>query len=172
VQSANFGSGPWCASVGRTEIDYHDDRFDRAGAGCGASRRTAFGGIGSARPHPTNNPKSNSTTVCAGSHEGFILPFSFRCSVERRRAERCRSTGSKFHVTWVNKANPGDSFEIVRNGEEYLIVSQGRKIGATYRDERLQVNGGLMSTTLTYVRKTDTVLTSGFFGPVEYRRQR
>ena len=42
----------------------------------------------------------------------------------------CRSTGSEFLGTWVSRANPGDSFEIVRNGREYLIVSQGRKIGA------------------------------------------
>lgn len=84
----------------------------------------------------------------------------------------CRSTGSEFLGKWVNKANPTDTFEVVRNDHEFLIVAQGKKIGAIYKDGELEVSGPLLSTTLTYVKKTDTVLTPGFFGQVEYRRQK
>jgi len=41
----------------------------------------------------------------------------------------CRSNGSEFLGKWINKANPGDSFQVVRNGDEFLIVGQGRKGG-------------------------------------------
>jgi hypothetical protein len=75
-------------------------------------------------------------------HEVCTLPFSFRCSVERRRAERLFIHRLRVPRQLVNKANPSDGFEIVRNGREYLIVSQGRKIGAIYEEERLEVNGG------------------------------
>jgi len=82
----------------------------------------------------------------------------------------CRSTGSKFLGKWVNKANPNDSFQVVRNGGEFLIVGQGGKVGATYNDGALEVKGMLLSANLTYVKQTDTLLGPGFFGNVEYKR--
>jgi hypothetical protein len=82
----------------------------------------------------------------------------------------CRSTGSEFLGRWVNKANPSDTFQVVRNGDEFLIISQGGKTGAIYKDGALEVKGLLMSADLTYVKQTDTLLGPGFFGNVEYKR--
>ena len=82
----------------------------------------------------------------------------------------CRSTGSEFLGRWVNKANPNDSFQVVRNADEFLIVSQGGKTGAIYKDGALEVKGLLLSADLTYDKQTDTLLGPGFFGNVEYKR--
>lgn len=84
----------------------------------------------------------------------------------------CRSTGSEFTGKWVNTKNPSDCFQISRNGDEYLIVGQGGKLGAVYKDGTLEIKGGILSADLTYVEKTDTLLGPGFFGEVEYRRQK
>lgn len=82
----------------------------------------------------------------------------------------CRSTGAEFLGKWVNKANPNDSFQVVRNGDEFLIVSPSGKAGAIYKDGALEVKGPLLSADLTYVKQTDTLLGPGFFGNVEYKR--
>jgi hypothetical protein len=66
--------------------------------------------------------------------------------------------------------NPSDSFEIVRTGDQYLIVSKGNKVGATYEKGMLEVKGFLGTIDLTYDRKTGTISTPGFLGQVEYRR--
>ena len=84
----------------------------------------------------------------------------------------CRSTGSEFLGKWVNNANPNDSFQVVRNSDEFLIISQGGKVGAVYKDGMLEVKGALLSTTLTYVKKTGTLLGPGFLGEIEYKRQK
>jgi hypothetical protein len=82
--------------------------------------------------------------------------------------------GSEYLGKWVNTQNPNDTFQVTRNGDEYLIVSQNQKpgVGATYKDGALEVKGALLSTNLTYVKRTDTILTPGFFGQVEYKRQK
>lgn len=82
----------------------------------------------------------------------------------------CARRGSEFLGTWINTQNPNDSFEIVRNGDEYLIVSKGKKIGATYEKGMLEVKSFLGTTDLTYDQKTGTISTPGFLGQVEYRR--
>jgi hypothetical protein len=86
----------------------------------------------------------------------------------------CASRGSEFLGSWVNTKNPNDMFQVTRNGDEYLIVSQNQKpgVGAIYKDGTLEVKGALLSADLTYVKGTDTILTPGFFGQVEYKRQK
>ena len=86
----------------------------------------------------------------------------------------CASRGSEFLGKWVNKKNPNDTFHVTRNGDEYLIVGQDQKpgVGAIYKDGTLEIKGTLLSTNLTYVKRTDTILTPGFFGQVEYKRQK
>lgn len=84
----------------------------------------------------------------------------------------CASKGSEFLGSWVNIKNPADTFQIVRNGDEFLIVSNGNKIGATYEKGTLEVKGILVSAELTYDRTTDTILTPGFFSQTEYRRKK
>jgi hypothetical protein len=82
----------------------------------------------------------------------------------------CKSTESEFLGKWVNKTNPNDSFQVVRNGNEFLIVGQGGKIGATYENGALEIKGMLLSLNLTYVKQTDTLLGTGLLGNVEYKR--
>jgi hypothetical protein len=84
----------------------------------------------------------------------------------------CASKGSEFLGSWVNTKNPADAFQVVRNGEEFLIVNNGNKIGATYEKGSLEVKGILGTAELTYDRTTDTILTPGFFGQTEYRRKK
>lgn len=84
----------------------------------------------------------------------------------------CASRGSEFLGKWVNEQNPNDTFQVVRNGEEYLILGQNHKpgVGAIYKDGTLEIKGALLSANLTYVKQSDTILTPGFFGQVEYKR--
>jgi hypothetical protein len=84
----------------------------------------------------------------------------------------CASRGSEFLGRWVNTNNPKDTFQVMPNGSEYLIVSQNQKpgVGAVYKDGALEVKGLLLSANLTYVKRTDTILTPGLLGQVEYKR--
>jgi hypothetical protein len=86
----------------------------------------------------------------------------------------CASRGSEFLGSWVNAQNPDDSFQVIRNGDEYLIVGPDQKtrVGAIYEDGALEIKGALLSANLTYVKRTDTVLAPGFFGQAEYRRNK
>src|ERR1035437_1656774 len=86
----------------------------------------------------------------------------------------CASRGSEFLGKWVNTQNPNDTFQVTRNGDEYLIVSQDQKsgAGAIYKDGTLEVKGALLSTDLTYVKRTDNCLAPGCFGQVEYKRKK
>lgn len=84
----------------------------------------------------------------------------------------CASKGSEFIGTWVNVKNANDTFQVTRNGDEFLIASQGNKVGAIYKDGALEVKGTLLSADLTYVKKTDTIITPGFIGQVEYQRRK
>jgi hypothetical protein len=99
-----------------------------------------------------------------------IFRFISLCLFSAVILSGCRSTGSEFLGKWVNKANPNDSFQVVRNGDEFLIVGQGGKLGATYNDGALEVKGMLLSANLTYVKQTDTLLGPGLLGNVEYKR--
>jgi hypothetical protein len=86
----------------------------------------------------------------------------------------CQSRGTEFLGSWVNEQNPNDTFEVIRNGDEYLIVGQDQKtrVGAIYKDGALEIKGALLSANLTYVRRTDTILAPGFFSQAEYRRKK
>jgi hypothetical protein len=103
----------------------------------------------------------------------LILRFITICLLSAVVLTGCASRGSEYLGKWVNTQNPNDTFQVTRNGDEYLIVSQNQKpgVGATYKDGTLQVKGLLLSADLTYVKRTDTILTPGFFGQVEYKRQ-
>jgi hypothetical protein len=84
----------------------------------------------------------------------------------------CASRGSEFLGIWINTKNPNDSFQIVRNGDQYLIVNKDSKVGATYERGMLEIKGMLGATDLTYDKKTGTILASGFFGQLEYERKK
>ena len=76
----------------------------------------------------------------------------------------CQSRGTEFLGNWVNTQNPKDTFQVMRNGDEYIIVGQDQKtrVGAIYKDGALEIKGALLSANLTYVKQTDTILAQVF----------
>ncbi len=104
----------------------------------------------------------------------LILRIISICLLSAVALTGCASRGSEFLGSWVNTKNPNDMFQVTRNGDEYLIVSQNQKpgVGAIYKDGTLEVKGALLSADLTYVKRTDTIVGPGFFGQVEYKRQK
>ena len=100
-----------------------------------------------------------------------IIPI---CLLSAVTLTGCASRGSEYLGRWINTKNPNDTFQVMRNGDEYLIVTENPKaeVGAIYKDGALEGNGLLLSVDLTYVKRTDTILTPGFFGQVEYKRQK
>jgi hypothetical protein len=100
-----------------------------------------------------------------------ILSICLLCAIA---LTGCASGGSEFLGKWVNTKNPNDTFQVIRNGDEYLIVSPDQKpgVGAIYKDGALEVKGALLSVDLTYVKRTDTIVGPGFFGQVEYKRKK
>ena len=80
---------------------------------------------------------------------------------------------------WRNIKHPRDQFEIVRNGDNFLVSKTIQGFGkertttipATLKDGILQSQGGLFTATLTYVKATDRLTTAGLMGGnVEYER--
>ena len=104
----------------------------------------------------------------------LILRLISICLLSAVALTGCASRGSEFLGSWVNTANPNESFQVVRNGDEYLIVGPDEKpgVGAIYKDGALEIKGALLSTELTYVKRTDTIVGPGFFGQLEYKRQK
>jgi hypothetical protein len=106
--------------------------------------------------------------------QNLIFRFTYIFLLSTVALTGCASKGSEFLGKWVNTNNPNDAFQVTRNGDEYLIAGQDQKapVGAVYKDGTLEVKGALLSADLTYVKRTDTILTPGFFGQVEYKRQK
>jgi hypothetical protein len=104
----------------------------------------------------------------------LILRIICICLLSAVALTGCASRGSEFLGKWVNTKNPNDTFQVTRNGDEYLIAGQDQKagVGAIYKDGALEVKGALLSVNLTYVKRTDTIVGPGFFGQVEYKRQK
>ena len=104
----------------------------------------------------------------------LIFRFTSICLLSAVGLTGCASRGSEYLGKWINTKNPNDTFQVMRNGDEYLIVTENPKaeVGAIYKDGTLEGKGLLLSVNLTYVRRTDTILAPGFFGQVEYKRQK
>ena len=84
----------------------------------------------------------------------------------------CSKPGSEFVGKWANSTNPADTVQVERNGSEYLITGpDGTRIGATLKDETLTMAQPLSGVTFTYVKSSDTLLSTGVMGQVEYKRQ-
>jgi hypothetical protein len=106
--------------------------------------------------------------------KAVVLRIISICLLSTVALTGCASKGSEFLGSWVNEQNPNDTFQVIRNGDEYLIVGQDQKmrVGAFYKDGALEIKGALLSANLTYVKRTDTILAPGFFGQPEYRRKK
>jgi hypothetical protein len=104
----------------------------------------------------------------------LILRLISICLLSAVALTGCTSRGSEFLGSWVNTKNPNDTFQVTRNGDEYLIVSPDQKpgVGAIYKDGALEIKGALLSANLTYVKRTDSIVAPGFFGQVEYKRKK
>lgn len=104
----------------------------------------------------------------------LILRIISLCLLSAVALTGCASGGSEYLGKWVNTKNPNDTFQVTRNGDGYLIVSPDNNagVGAVYKDGTLEVKGVLLSTDLTYVKRTDTIVAPGFFGQAEYKRQK
>ncbi len=104
----------------------------------------------------------------------LILRIISTCLLSAAALTGCASRGSEFLGKWANTKDPSDTFQVTRNGDEYLIVAQDKKpgVGAVYEDGALEIKGPLLSANLTYIQRTDTIVGPGFFAQVEYKRQK
>lgn len=92
----------------------------------------------------------------------------------------CAKAGNEYLGKWQNVKNKNDQFEIVRNGDNFLITkttagifgkSQTTTVSAVLKDGLLESRGGFATATMTYVKATDRLTTPGLFGGnVEYER--
>jgi hypothetical protein len=106
--------------------------------------------------------------------QNLIFRFTSICLLSAVTLTGCASRGSEFLGRWTNSKNPSDTFQVVRNGDGYLIVTENpqAEVGAIYKDGTLEGKGLLLSVNLTYIKRTDTILTPGLFGQSEYKRQK
>ncbi|HEY6251911.1 MAG TPA: hypothetical protein VI685_18285, partial [Candidatus Angelobacter sp.] len=90
----------------------------------------------------------------------------------------CGKPGAEYLGKWQNTKNKNDQFEIVRNGDNFLVTKSSKSghgkpttLSCVLRDGILQSTGGFGTATLTYVKATDRLTTPGFLGGnLEYER--
>lgn len=88
----------------------------------------------------------------------------------------CRQAGAEYLGKWQNTKNKNDQFEIVRNGENFLVTKTrhsgpGTTITFVLKDGVLQSTGGFATVTFTYIKSTDRLTIPGIFGGnFEYER--
>jgi hypothetical protein len=83
----------------------------------------------------------------------------------------CTKPGSEFVGKWVNTRDTTDTVQMDRNGSEFLITGpDGTKIGASLKDETLTMAQPMSGVTFTYVKSSDSLLSQGMMGQVEYKR--
>jgi len=92
----------------------------------------------------------------------------------------CGKAGNEYLGKWQNVQNKNDKFEIVRNGENFLLTKtapgffgkpQTTTVSCVLKDGILESKGGLVTATLTYVKANDRLTTPAMLGgSVEYER--
>jgi hypothetical protein len=92
----------------------------------------------------------------------------------------CGKSGNEYLGKWQNINNKNDKFEIVRNGDNFLLTKtsagffgkpQTTTVSCVLKDGILESKGGLVTATLTYVKATDRLTTPAMLGgSVEYER--
>jgi hypothetical protein len=92
----------------------------------------------------------------------------------------CAKPGAEYLGKWQNLKNNNDQFEIVRNGDNFLVTkirqnasgkASGTTLSCVLKDGILESTGGFVRATLTYVKATDRLTTPAMFGSnVEYER--
>ena len=83
----------------------------------------------------------------------------------------CTKACDEFLGKWANTRDPTDTIQVDRNGSEYLITGPdgSTKIGATLKDETLTMAQPMSGVTFTYVKASDSLLSQGMMGQVEYK---
>ena len=84
----------------------------------------------------------------------------------------CGGGGSEFLGKWENVKNPQNTMEIVRNGDQFLIIEGDQKAGAALKDGALEVSGMMGVIRVTYIKSSDTLTAPGLMGTKEYRRKK
>jgi hypothetical protein len=102
----------------------------------------------------------------------FMLHLAFLLS--------CGKPGAEYIGKWQNVKNAHDQFEITRNGDNFLVrrTTQGffgkdqtTTVPGVLKDGILQLQGGLFTAPLTYVKDTDRLTNAALMGGnVEYER--
>ena len=92
----------------------------------------------------------------------------------------CSKAGTEYLGKWQNMKNKNDQFEIVRNGDNFLVTKTTRgfsgkpsstTVSCVLKDGVLQSTGTFATATLTHIKATDRLTTPGMFGGnVEYER--
>ena len=83
----------------------------------------------------------------------------------------CQKSGSEFLGKWVNVKN-GNRMEITRDGEQFVISAGGGKVGATYKDGRLELVHPYGTTIITYLKDTDRLSMPAINGIEEWQREK
>ena len=77
------------------------------------------------------------------------------------------SNGSEFIGKWQNIQNSNDTFEFIKNGKSFLLVTKSRKVPVTLQpDGTLVLTGRNESVVFSHVKKSDTIIIRG----QEYKR--
>jgi hypothetical protein len=92
----------------------------------------------------------------------------------------CGGVADKYIGRWQNVKNPSDVIEIVKNGDGFLLESdqpnmltgkrEESKYPASMSKDGLKVENGFGGVVLSYVKDSDTLVTAGFMGSIEYKR--
>lgn len=93
----------------------------------------------------------------------FVLFFIVSCSKE----------GEGFVGKWKHIMNPKTQIEIVSNGDNFIVIENGKEYPATYTKGNLEIRtnqAGFEIVQINYVVKDDKVIVNSLFGPQEYVR--
>jgi hypothetical protein len=92
----------------------------------------------------------------------------------------CGKARNEYLGKWQNLKNKSDQFEIVRNGDNFLLTKttqsffgkpQTTTVPCVLKDGIMESKGGFVTATLTYIKATDRLTTPGMLGgSVEYER--
>lgn len=91
------------------------------------------------------------------------------------------NAGSDFLGKWQNIKVKNDQLEIVKNGEDFLVMrtslslmtlnTQTEKLPMQLKDRVLKMDAGFLSAAITYINATDTLSATGLQSMTqEYRR--
>lgn len=93
---------------------------------------------------------------------GFLL-FIISCSKE----------GESFIGKWKHVKNPNATIEIIANGENFLVIANGKENPATYNKGNLEIRTnqlGFEILQISYIEKDDKLIVNAVSGPQEYVR--